>query len=263
MVALPTFLAVTTPFETVAIVWSEELQVTVLSVASSGLTVAVRVIVSPARSEAVVLFNVTEVTSVATTVIWQVAVLLPALAVIVASPTFLAITTPFETVAIVWSDELQVTVLSVASSGLTVAVRVTLSPAWRETSDWSSSTDKTSTYDGVTSTEHIAVTYPTVAAIVAFPTSLAVMIPSSTSTTLGLELTQNTRLSVALLGVILTVSISVSPTFIWIEFLLIVTDDTGTSTGPFSSQEMHIEKEIKNNNPIVLKNALNFITILF
>ena len=69
MVAVPTFFAVTTPFETVAIVWSEDDQVTVLSVASSGLTVAVRVTVSPALSDAVVLFRVTDVTSVATTVI--------------------------------------------------------------------------------------------------------------------------------------------------------------------------------------------------
>ena len=69
MVAVPTFLAVTTPFETVAIASSEELQMTVLSVASLGLTVAVRVTVSPALSDAVVLFRVTEVTSVATTVI--------------------------------------------------------------------------------------------------------------------------------------------------------------------------------------------------
>ena len=60
---------------------------------------AVKVTVSPALSDAVVLFKVTEVTSVATTVIWHVAVLLPALAVIVAVPTFFAVTTPFDTVA--------------------------------------------------------------------------------------------------------------------------------------------------------------------
>ena len=88
-----------------------------------------RVTVSPALSDAVVLLRVTEVTSVATTVIWHVAVLLPALAVMVAVPTFFAVTTPLETVATVWSDVVQVTVLSVASLGLTVAVRVTVSPA--------------------------------------------------------------------------------------------------------------------------------------
>ena len=118
-------------------------------------------------------------------------------------------------------------------------------------------------YDGVTSTEHFALTPPTIAVIVAFPTSLAVMSPSSTSTTSGLELVHSTRLSVALLGVIVTVSVSVSPTFIWIALLLILTDETGISVGPFSSHEINVAKEIKNNNQIVLKNALNFISILF
>ena len=132
MVAVPTFFAVTTPFETVAIVWSDVLQVTVLSVASDGFTVAVRVTVSPALSDAAVLSKVTEVTSVVSTDTKHVAVLSPAFAVIVVSPTFFAITTPLETVAIVWSEDDQVTVLSVASSGFTVAVRVTVSPTLRD-----------------------------------------------------------------------------------------------------------------------------------
>ena len=149
MVAVPTFFAITTPFETVAIVWSEELHVTVLSVALDGLTVAVRVTVSPALSDAVVLSKVTEVTSVATTVIWHVAVLLPALAVMVAVPTFFAITTPFETVAIVWSEELHVTVLSVALDGLTVAVRVTVSPALSDAVVLSKVTEVTSVASSV------------------------------------------------------------------------------------------------------------------
>ena len=78
IVVSPTFFAITTPLETVAIVSSEELQMTVLSVASSGFTVAVRVTDSPALSDTVVLSKVTEVTSVASTVTWHVAVLLPA-----------------------------------------------------------------------------------------------------------------------------------------------------------------------------------------
>ena len=101
-----------------------------------------------------------------------------------------------------------------ASSGVTVAVKVTVSPVLRETSDLSNLTDDTSMYDGVTSTEHFAVTPPTLTVIVAFPTSLAVMSPLSTSTTSGLELAHKTCLSVALLGVIVTVRVSVSPTFI-------------------------------------------------
>ena len=59
-------------------------------------------------------------------------------------PIFFAITTPLETIAIVSSEELQVTVLSVASSGFTVAFKVTVSATLRETSDFSSSTDDTS-----------------------------------------------------------------------------------------------------------------------
>ena len=130
MVAAPTFLAVTTPLFTVATVASEVVQVTVLSVASLGLTVAVSVTVSPAFKEAEVLFKVMLVTGVATTVIVQVAVLSPALAVMVAVPTFFAVTTPLFTVATVASEVIQVTVLSVASLGLIVAVSVTVSPAF-------------------------------------------------------------------------------------------------------------------------------------
>ena len=130
MVAVPTFFAVTRPLDTVATVASVVLQVMVLSVASLGLTVAVSVTVSPAFKEADVLFKVTLVTGVATTVIVQVAVLSPALAVMVAVPTFFAVTTPLFTVATVASEVIQMTVLSVASLGLTVAVSVTVSPAF-------------------------------------------------------------------------------------------------------------------------------------
>ena len=91
------------------------------------------------------------------------------------------------------------------------------------------------------------------------------MSPSSgsTSTTSGLELVHNTCLSVALVGVIVTVSVTVSPTFISIAVLLIVTDDTGISAGPFSTHEINVNKGIKSNNLIVFKNALNFMSILF
>jgi hypothetical protein len=63
----------------------------------------------------------------AVTVTSQVAVLSPAFAVIVASPTFTAVTTPFSTVATVLSLEVHVTLLSVALSGFTVAVSVSVS----------------------------------------------------------------------------------------------------------------------------------------
>ena len=156
-------------------------QVTVLSVASDGFTVAVRVTVSPALSDAVVLFRVTEVTSVRMTVIWHVAVLLPALAVMVAVPTFFAVTTPFETVAIVSSEELQVTVLSVASSGFTVAVRVTVSPALSDAVVLSRVTEVTSV--GTTVISHVAVLSPALAVMVAVPTFFAVTTPFETVAT--------------------------------------------------------------------------------
>ena len=90
------------------------------------------VTVSPAFSEAEVLLSVTLVTGVACTVIAHEADLSPALAVMVAVPTFFAVTTPLVTVATEASDVVHVTVLSVASSGLTVAVSVTVSPAFSE-----------------------------------------------------------------------------------------------------------------------------------
>ena len=154
---------------------------TVLSVASDGFTVAVSVTVSPALSDAVVLFSITEVTSVATTVIWHVAVLLPALAVMVAVPTFFAVTTPFKTVAIVWSEELHVTVLSVASDGFTVAVSVTVSPALSDAVVLFSITEVTSV--ATTVIWHVAVLLPALAVMVTVPTFFAVTTPFETVAT--------------------------------------------------------------------------------
>ena len=99
MVADPSLIAVTTPSVIVATEASEVSHVTVLSVASSGFTVAVREIVSPTLREALALFRVTLVTGVGTTEIEQVALLSLTLAVMVAEPTFFAVTTPLSTVA--------------------------------------------------------------------------------------------------------------------------------------------------------------------
>ena len=132
MVAVPNFLAVTMPFSTVAISVSELLQVIVLSAASSGPTVALRVTVSPTSRDTVVLSRLIDLTRVGTTVTAQVADISSAFAVMVAVPSFLAVTMPFSTVAISVSELLQVIVLSVASSGLTVALRVTVSPTFRD-----------------------------------------------------------------------------------------------------------------------------------
>ena len=188
----------TTPSLTVATEASEVVQVTVLSVASSGLTVAVRVTVSPAFREALVLSRVTEVTGVATTVTAQVAALSPALAVMVAEPTFLAVTTPSLTVATEASDVLQVTVLSVASSGLTVAVRVTVSPAFRDVSDMSILIS--STLIGITFTTQDADLIPQVALTVVWPIFTAVTSPSLTVATDSSDEFQRTVLSVVFSG---------------------------------------------------------------
>ena len=61
------------------------------------------------------------------TVTEQVTLLLPAVAVIVAVPAFIALTVPPSTVATEVSELDQVTVLSVAFSGSTVAVKVCVS----------------------------------------------------------------------------------------------------------------------------------------
>ena len=162
----------------VAPVASDVVQVTVLSVASSGPTVAVRVTVSPTFRDAVVWSRGIEETSVATTVIEQVAVFSPAFAVMVAVPNFLAVTTPLETVATVASEVVQVTVLSVASSGPTVAVRVTVSPTFREAQVLLRVTLVTGV--GITVIEQVAVLSPAVAVMVGVPILIAVTFPSST-----------------------------------------------------------------------------------
>ena len=131
MVAVPAFTAVTLPSFTVATAVSDELHVTVLSVASSGFTVAVSVASSPSVNSSVVLSSVTEVTAMKgfSTVTEQVADLLPALAVMVALPAWTALRRPPVTVTTPSLEEFQVTVLSVALPGLTVAVSVCVSPS--------------------------------------------------------------------------------------------------------------------------------------
>ena len=131
IVTCPGLRAVTRPFATVAIVSSEDDHTTVLSVASSGVTVAMSVSVSPSVISAVVLSRVIPVAGItfALMVISQVADTSPAFAVIVTLPALSAVTTPSLTVATVSSDDVQTTVLSVAFSGVTVAVSVSVSPS--------------------------------------------------------------------------------------------------------------------------------------
>ena len=116
IVAVPAATAVTTPSATVATVGSELSHVTVLSVAFSGVTVAVSVFVSPPTvSSREVLSSATPVTSTVScvsvivcacaTVTVQLSLASPAVAVITASPTATAVTVPSVTVAIVKENE--------------------------------------------------------------------------------------------------------------------------------------------------------------
>ena len=135
IVASPAPTACTTPAsDTVAIASLDEDQVTFLFVASAGATVAVRVMsASPTARESVLGDTVTPVTATvaALTVTAHVAVKLPStvVTVIVALPAPTAVTSPVaDTVATVSSDEDQVTLLFVASSGATVAVNSKAAP---------------------------------------------------------------------------------------------------------------------------------------
>ena len=135
IVAEPAAFAVTTPVDnTVATEVLLDDQVTVLSVALDGDTVAIRVWVSPTSIVNDVLFRLTPVTGIAAavTVTTQEAFLPPSVVVtvIVAVPAFFAVTTPEEdTVATVVLFEVHVTDLSVAFDGETVAVNVAVWPS--------------------------------------------------------------------------------------------------------------------------------------
>ena len=138
MVAVPAAFAVTTPeLETVATEVLLEAQVTDLSVALEGVTVAVSVSVSPTVMERDVLFKLTPVTE--TVGVWtvteHVAVFPPSfvVTVMVAVPAALAVTTPEDdTVATDVLLDDHVTDLFVALEGVTVAVKVQDSPSFRD-----------------------------------------------------------------------------------------------------------------------------------
>ena len=211
MVVLPTLMALTFPFSTVATDGFDEVQVTVLSVASDGLTVAASFIDCPARSDAVVLSRVMLVTGVASTVTAQVAVLSPALAVMVVLPTLIAFTMPFSTVATDGFDEVQVTVLSVASDGLTVAASFIDCPALSDAVVLS----RVMLVTGVASTVtvQVAVLSPALAVMVELPTLIALTVPFSTVATDGFDELHVTVLSVASVGLTVTVNVILCPAF--------------------------------------------------
>ena len=213
MTAVPSETAVTTPSTTVATLSFELLHVTVLSVASSGSTVAFNVSVSPGMRTMLVLLRVTFVTGMnfLLTITWQVADLSPAVAVITTVPSVIAVTTPSTTVAIASSELLQVTVLSVASSGLTVAVRVSVSPSVISSLSLSREISVTGMYASLTVTAQVADLSPAVAVMVARPTATPVTTPSFTVAILSSELLQVTVGSVASSGMTVAVNVSLSP----------------------------------------------------
>ena len=201
----------------------------------SGFTVAIRVAVSPSVSSSEDLSRVTDSTATTffLTVTVQVAVLSPALAVIVAVPSATAVTLPFaSTVATDVLLELQVTVLFVALSGFTVAASVTDSPSVSSSEDLSSVTDSTAMTFFLTVTEQVAVLSPALAVMVAVPSATAVTLPfASTVATAVLSELQVTVLFVALSGFTVAASVADSPSVRVSEVLSKLTDETATTCG--------------------------------
>jgi len=113
IVAVPCPTAVTTPFDTVATAVLFVVQVTFWSVAVTGAMVAVKVVAAPSINVVAVgaIDTLVTATAVSDTVITLVAVWLPSavVTVMVAVPADSAVTTPFNTVAIVGSLVVQVT----------------------------------------------------------------------------------------------------------------------------------------------------------
>ena len=132
--AAPPLIAVTLPdSSTFATASLSEVQVTFLFVASSGVIVAFIISSSPMPSNFSFGSTDTPVTTTileALTVTAQVAVLSPSLVVtvILAVPAATAVTLPSSTVATLELSDIHLTLLSAASVGVTVAVRVNSSP---------------------------------------------------------------------------------------------------------------------------------------
>ena len=230
IVTLPTLIALTTPLlSTVAIVASDVDQVMVLSVALSGETVAFKVVVSPSSNSTFVLSRVIPDTRTGLTVISHVAVLSPALAVIVTLPTLIALTTPLlSTVAIEASDVVHVTVLSIALSGETVAFNVRLSPSNSSVVVLSNVMPDTGT---IILMVQVADFPPAKAVIVTLPAFNALTTPSlSTVAIVASEVDQAITLSVALLGAVSALRVILSPTIMSAVVLLMIMLLTGIIT---------------------------------
>ena len=182
--------AVTRPFSsTVAMLSSEDVKVTVLSVVSSGRTRALRSTLSPIQR-----LSVSAVSSIAsacfTTVTLTVAVILPvsaAVAVMSVSPALIPVTVPFATVATEDSEDSHLRVLSFAFSGRAWTPRVSFLPA---PTVYSLSVKTISSTSCLTVKVHSAVlpSSSVVTVTVAVPLPTAVTTPfSSTETTFSSE----------------------------------------------------------------------------
>ena len=174
--------------------------------------------------------------SFAVTVTGQVAVLSPALAVIVAVPALTAVTLPLpSTVATLLSEDVHVTFLSVALSGATVALSFWLSPSTMLISVLSMVMPVTGTVLAATVTEHVAVLDPSeeVTVIVAEPAFTAVTLPlPSTVATVASEDFQLIALLVALFGATVAVKVSDPPSTRLNDVLFNVTPVTATVLEP-------------------------------
>ena len=153
---MPSIIPVTTPLlSTVAIRGLRLSQVTLLSDASSGDTVAESVTVSPSKISAISGVTETLVTGIilAETFTSQVAVLEPSdvVTVMVAEPALTAVTLPFpSTVATSVADDFQLTALFVAFEGDTVATSDSEPPSSRLSVLLLRDTPVTAIVDGVT-----------------------------------------------------------------------------------------------------------------
>ena len=191
------------------------------------------------------------------TVTLQVAVLSPAFAVMVAVPSLTAVILPPSTVATAVSDDDHVTVLSVASSGLTVAVIVSESPSVRVSSVLESETELTSMTFAETVTAHDAVKPPStvLTVIVADPALTAVTLPLLTVATDLSLLSQVTEALSALLGETVAVRSPLSPSTSEREVGLTVTPVTLTGWGSFSQDAVrsrHTTDRSQNNLAFIM-----------
>jgi hypothetical protein len=220
IVADPTAFAVTTPEEdTVATDVLFDDHDTVLSVAFDGVTVAVNVRVSPTYMDRDELLKLTPIAETVAefTVTEQVAVFPPSFVftVIVVEPDVFAVTTPEDdTVATDVLLDDQITDLSVALDGETVAVNEYVSPSVSVNEVLSRLTPVTAMTFAVTTTEQVAVLDPSfvVTVIDALPGVFAVTTPEEETVATEVLLDDHvTDLLVALEGVTVAISVSVFP----------------------------------------------------